>query len=110
VQAFANENTITVPRPLARARSAWHLFVVGVRDRDRDVEGLAREGIETLVHYPVLPHLSAPFRERGWQPGSFPVAERLADAALSLPLYPQLSRSQCEAVAAAVCDLGWLDA
>lgn len=102
LRAFEGEEAVALPRAPARAESAWHLFVVGLRQRDRCAEALAREGIETLVHYPVLPHLSAPFREAAAGRGSFPVAERLADAALSLPLYPRLSQAACEAVAAAV--------
>ena len=47
------------------------------------------------------PHRTGPYRER-WPEGSFPVAERLAGAALSLPLHPQLDPAACERVAAAV--------
>lgn len=105
LEAFEGADEIAVPRPPAPAESAWHLFVVGLRERDLGAEALAREGIETLVHYPVLPHLSAVYRDAAGGRGSFPISERLADAALSLPLYPRLSRSECEAVAAAVRDL-----
>lgn len=103
-RAFEAGGAIAVPRPPARARSAWHLFVVGLRDRDRCAEALAREGVGTLVHYPVLPHLSAAYGDARAGRGSFPVAERLADAALSLPLYPRLSKGECETAATALLD------
>jgi len=99
--AFADHGTIALPAATERAEPAWHLFVIGHPDRERCAEALAAEGIETLVHYPVLPHLSGPYRDE-WPRGSFPVAERLADRALSLPLYPQLDPAACERVAAAV--------
>jgi dTDP-3-amino-3,4,6-trideoxy-alpha-D-glucose transaminase len=104
LRTFETTPAVTVPRTPATVEPVWHLFAVGLADRDRCAAALAERGIETLVHYPVLPHLSAPYRDRGWGIGSFPVAERLAARTLSLPLYPRLSRSKCEAVAAAVCD------
>jgi dTDP-4-amino-4,6-dideoxygalactose transaminase len=103
-RAFEGEESIAVPCTPAWAEPAWHLFAIGHPERDRCADALARQGIETLVHYPVLPHFSGAYRERGWQPGSFPVAERLAAAALSLPLYPRLSQQACESVSTAVLD------
>lgn len=83
------------------ADPVWHLFAIGHPDREACARALAERGIATLVHYPVLPHRAPPYRER-WSAGDFPVAERLAAATLSLPLYPQLDPAACERVAAAV--------
>jgi dTDP-3-amino-3,4,6-trideoxy-alpha-D-glucose transaminase len=105
LQAFGGEEAIDLPRTPAWAEPAWHLFAIGHTERDRCADSLAQGGIETLVHYPVLPHLSAPYRDRGMGPGSFPVAERLATVELSLPLHPNLDRPTCERVAAAVLDV-----
>jgi dTDP-3-amino-3,4,6-trideoxy-alpha-D-glucose transaminase len=102
LHAFAGDEGIAVPHTPAWAEPAWHLFAIGHPERDRCAESLARRGIETLVHYPVLPHLSVPYLDRGWGAGSFPVAERLSAEELSLPLYPQLPQQACERVAAAV--------
>jgi dTDP-3-amino-3,4,6-trideoxy-alpha-D-glucose transaminase len=102
-EALAGRGAISLPVIPPWAEPAWHLFVVGHPERERCREALAAEGIETLVHYPLLPHRSGPFRER-WPEGSFPVAERLAARALSLPLYPQLQPQACERVAQAVVD------
>jgi dTDP-3-amino-3,4,6-trideoxy-alpha-D-glucose transaminase len=104
LRAFEGKEGIAVPRTPARMQPAWHLFAIGHPDRDACAEALARRGIETLIHYPVLPHLSPAYRDRGWGAGSFPVAERLSAATLSLPLYPRLPARTCEAVAAAVLD------
>ncbi len=104
LHAFEGRDGIAVPRTPARAQPVWHLFAIGHPDRDRLAESLAGRGIETLVHYPVLPHLSPAYRDRGWGEGSFPVAERLSAATLSLPLHPRLPVRTCETVADAVLD------
>lgn len=101
LDAFRNYGAISLPTVPDWADPAWHLFVIGHPDRDSCARALAGAGIETLVHYPVPPHRTAPYREH-WPAGSFPVAERLAAAALSLPLYPQLDPAACERVAGAV--------
>lgn len=104
LRALDGNGEIALPRTPAWAEPVWHLFAIGHPERDRCAEQLAAAGIGTLVHYPVLPHLSAAYRDRGLRPGSFPVAERLAAETLSLPLYPQLERGTAEAVAAAVLE------
>jgi dTDP-3-amino-3,4,6-trideoxy-alpha-D-glucose transaminase len=104
MHAFEEREGIVVPRTPAQMQPAWHLFAIGHGERDRLAESLAGRGIETLVHYPVLPHLSPAYRDRGWVEGSFPVAERLSAATLSLPLHPRLPARTCEAIADAVLD------
>lgn len=101
LDAFASREEIALPTVAGWADPAWHLFMIGHPDRDACRRRLAERGIETLVHYPLIPPRAAPYAE-SWPPGSFPVAERLAAAALSLPLYPQLAPGDAERVAAAV--------
>ena len=100
--ALGGHETISVPTSAPWEEPVWHLFVIGLAERDRCAASLAEKGIETLVHYPVLPHLSGAYPGEGQPARAFPVAERLAERALSLPLYPQLPGDACEAVAAAV--------
>ena len=76
-----------------------HLFVVRVKDRSNVQAALAEKGIQTLIHYPVPIHLQ-PAYEGVWKKGQFPVAEKLAEEILSLPMYAELT----EEAAAAVCD------
>lgn len=69
----------------------WHLFVVR-HSRRADLQAhLSRCGVETLIHYPVPPHLSQAYSELGFATGSFPHAERLAETVLSLPMSPHLT-------------------
>jgi dTDP-4-amino-4,6-dideoxygalactose transaminase len=84
--------------------SVWHLFVVQADQRDRLREHLARRGVSTGIHYPIPVHLQPAYSKLGYTPGRFPLAESLAQRALSLPMYPELSEADVEYVASAIRD------
>lgn len=84
------------------AEPAWHLFVVQSPDRDRLAADMAGRGVQTLVHYPIPPHRQEAYRDLELAAGSFPVAERLAEHVLSLPIGPHLPADGAERVIAAV--------
>jgi dTDP-4-amino-4,6-dideoxygalactose transaminase len=88
--------------PTAVEEHVWHLFVVRHPRRDALADALAEVGVSTAVHYVPSPPLSDAFRREGWRARTFPVAERHAATALSLPLYPQLADADVERVVAAV--------
>jgi dTDP-3-amino-3,4,6-trideoxy-alpha-D-glucose transaminase len=100
--AFADHDSLSVPEVPDWASPVWHLFVIGHPDRDACRAALEEQGIQTLIHYPVPPHLSGAYADLDLPRGSFPVTERLADATLSLPIYPQLDPQGCAQVAEAV--------
>lgn len=68
----------------------YNQFVIRAPERDRLRTALAQAGVETAVYYPVPLHLQECYRELGYRPGSMPVAERAAEQALALPIYPDL--------------------
>jgi dTDP-4-amino-4,6-dideoxygalactose transaminase len=90
--------------PLAdkEALHVYHLFVIQSDKRDLLKEHLAKLGIETLIHYPVPPHMQAAFADLTFMEGDFPIAERIARRALSLPLWPGMTVSEVERVCDAV--------
>jgi len=88
---------LALPRPQAYAAPANHLFVVRHARREALAEGLKARGIGTLIHYPIPLHLQPAFPGTG-RPGAFPVAEKAAREILSLPLYPEMSDAQVDAV------------
>ena len=56
-------------------------------------------GVQTAVHYPIPVHLQPAYRDLGYQPGDFPVAEAVGREILSLPVYPEMTDAQVEEVA-----------
>jgi dTDP-4-amino-4,6-dideoxygalactose transaminase len=101
LEAFA-DLPIGLPGVPDWAQHAWHLFVITSPDRDALAARLKAEGVETIVHYPVPPHLQQAYADLDLPAGSFPIAERLANQVLSLPVGPHMSDEQVERVIAAV--------
>jgi dTDP-3-amino-3,4,6-trideoxy-alpha-D-glucose transaminase len=88
---------LVLPSVAAQCEPVWHLFVIRSPERDRLQHVLRASGIETLVHYPVPPHRQGAYAHL--REGALPIAERLADEVLSLPLWPQMSAQVQERVA-----------
>jgi dTDP-4-amino-4,6-dideoxygalactose transaminase len=94
---------LTLPRVAEGCESVWHIFAVRHPERASLARQLAREGMGTLIHYPVPPHLSAAYADTEFRRGDFPIAEELAATELSLPLHPHLTDEQVEEVIGSVC-------
>jgi dTDP-4-amino-4,6-dideoxygalactose transaminase len=77
---------------------AWHVFIVSHPERDRLQLHLKEQGIGTLIHYPVPPHLSEAYQELGYHAGDFPITEKMADTFLSIPMGPHLSMDEVDYV------------
>jgi dTDP-3-amino-3,4,6-trideoxy-alpha-D-glucose transaminase len=69
----------------------YHLFIVRTSQRDALREHLDRHGVSTAVHYPFPIHRTEAYADLGMGEGSLPVAERLAEEILTLPLFPTMS-------------------
>jgi dTDP-4-amino-4,6-dideoxygalactose transaminase len=66
------------------------------------MEALDVQGVQTGIHYPVPVHLLPAYSDLNYHAGDFPIAERLASEELSLPMFPELTESQIDAVASAI--------
>jgi dTDP-4-amino-4,6-dideoxygalactose transaminase len=86
------------------ADPVWHLFVLRTADRSSLQRRLMAAGIQTQVHYPIPPHLQEAYADMSCSRGDFPIAERMADEVLSIPIGPHLSMEQAKRVAAAISD------
>jgi dTDP-4-amino-4,6-dideoxygalactose transaminase len=97
-QQLAEVEGVILPTQADYARHVYHLYVVRLQDRDRVLQAMAARGISCGIHYPIPVHLQEAYRFLGHGKGSFPVAERCAEEFLSLPMYPELTSTQLEAV------------
>ena len=70
----------------------YHLYVIRTNKRDDLKDYLIKNGIQTLIHYPIPPHLQLAYKNLGFKKGDFPIAEDISETSLSLPLYPGLKK------------------
>lgn len=109
-QRLGGLDVLRLPAEAPHVRHGWHLFPLVVDfarlsiGRDEFIEQLAARRITANVHYQPL-HLFSYYRSLGFGPGDFPVAERLGQGEVTLPLYTRMSDDDAEDVAAAVQDV-----
>jgi len=98
-ELFADaKDSLVVPHEAAWSKGVYHLYVVRVQEREALQVYLAEAGIGTGIHYPIPLHLQKAYQHLGYQPGDFPITERVASEIVSLPMYPQLQSSQQQLV------------
>ncbi len=91
-----SETRIVLPVHLSQVKHSWHLFVVEVRNaakRRAVFDHLQKSGIGVQVHY-IPVHYQPYYKKLGYGRRRFPNAEAYYDGALSLPIYPDLSRKE----------------
>lgn len=82
---------LILPETAEGADHVYHLYVIRTNDRDDLQSYLQENGIGTLIHYPIPPHLQPAYKHLGYRKGSFPLAEKVADTCLSIPLWPGMT-------------------
>lgn len=103
-QAGLAGTDLILPQVPEWAEPVWHLYVVRSARRDALQRALTAADVGTLIHYPIPPHLQQAYRGAGWPRGAFPLAEKLADEVLSLPMGPHLTKAQAAEVASAILE------
>ena len=93
---------VGIPAEADFARHVFHVYAVRTGDRQSLQRTLHANGVATGIHYPIPVHLQPAYSDLGYKAGQFPESERAADEVLSLPMYPELSRTKLEMVAAAI--------
>lgn len=96
--AFVNHPKILVPTRSEKSSHVFHQYTLRLLDVDRDAlrAALAEAGVPAMIYYPVPLHMQKAYQDARYQTGDFPVAERLADCVLSLPMHTELDEEQLE--------------
>jgi len=93
--------------PADGAGHSWHMFCVCIDYRALGTtraafqKSLADRGVGTGIHYPAI-HLFSLYRHYGYGPGDFPVAERIGEQTLTLPLFPAMTEADVDLVCGAL--------
>ena len=102
-EALKGVNWLELPHEMPGRDHVYHLFVVRSDKRDALRDHLQAQGVGTVIHYPIPVHQQPCYAKGGLRiAGKLKVSEEVAGRILSLPMFPELSREQVEAVARAV--------
>jgi dTDP-4-amino-4,6-dideoxygalactose transaminase len=99
-----SESQIILPIIDKYCSSVYHIYLIRTKKRDELQKYLNLFSIQTMIHYPVPPHLQSAYNDLGYVKGDFSIAEEIANTALSLPMGGHLSLSDIEFVGKKIID------
>lgn len=79
--------------------SVYHIFSIRTKNRNSLMSALGREGVSSLIHYPVPLHMQKAYRDLGYKKTDFPVSLEIAKTEISLPIYPFLTEREISYIA-----------
>lgn len=88
-----NQKIIT-PRENEWTYHSFNQYIIRVKSRDRIKDSLKKDGVPTMIYYPSPLHLQKAYLYLGYSVGDFPVAERLCQEVLALPIHTEMTREQ----------------
>jgi len=96
-----NNPAIILPLPSGTSASTleshvWHLFVIRCNHRDELQKFLAKNDVQTLIHYPIPPHKQKAYT--AWHELYFPISELIHSQVLSLPMGPMLTLEEAQQI------------
>lgn len=89
-----NNTKILLPTLAKGATCVWHQYVIRCEERNRLMDYLNKHGIETIIHYPIPPHLAEAYKYLGRCNGFLPITEHFANTVLSIPIYNGMTEDE----------------
>lgn len=87
-EAGINNSLLELPHLRCKETNhVYHQYVIRTKHRDNFQQYLADNGVKTVIHYPIPPHLADCYRYLGYRQGDFPITEQYAGEVLSLPMF-----------------------
>jgi len=80
----------------------WHLFTIRTQHRDQLQDYLSKNGIQTMIHYPVPTHQQDAYLDM--RHDNLPITESIHNEILSLPMSPRLDKKDIDYVSKYVND------
>lgn len=91
---ISNRKITNKNKVLSGYESVYHIYPIEVEDRDALIKYLDSKGIQTIIHYPIPPHLSQAYAYLELKKGSFPICELISKHIVSIPIYSEMDDSE----------------
>lgn len=96
--------SMILPETPSWADPVWHVFVIRHPRRDALQRYMRDNGVDTLIHYPIPPHRQQAYAGTSWPDDAWPLATRLAEEVLSLPIGPHLRPDELDTIVSAAVE------
>jgi hypothetical protein len=96
------ENIIIVPQIDKKNKHVFHQYVILTKNREKLMDYLRAKGIGAGVYYPLPLHLQKCFSYLGYKKGDLPIAEKISNMIISLPIFPGLREKELKYVVEAI--------
>lgn len=105
-KAFLNNDKLMTPGISASSTHVYHQYTLRLNGVDRSAlqKHLQEKGIPAMVYYPVPLHLQKAYQSDRYKAGDFPVAEKLSECVVSLPMHTELSEEQLNYITKSVIE------
>jgi dTDP-4-amino-4,6-dideoxygalactose transaminase len=87
-----SSDKLVLPKQFTNIDSAWHIFPIFCKNREKARKFLNEHGIATGMHYPIPIHLQKAYVDLGYKKGDFPCSEEIAETELSLPMWQGMNK------------------
>jgi len=104
--AFSAKSELTIPARSKQSTHVFHQYTLKLNDVNRTelIKYLAEKGIPAMIYYPVPLHLQKAYQDSRYEVGDFPVAEKLSECVMSLPMHTELSEEQLKYIADSILE------
>ena len=86
-QVFKNNPNVKTVKRFSHYKEVYHLYHINVKKRDKLQQFLIKNGVDAKVHYPIPIHLQGAAKYLNYKRGDFPVAEKMANTSMSIPVH-----------------------
>ncbi len=102
--ALKGVGDLILPTVAEKTIHVYHIYLVRTKLRDNLQKFLTENGIGTLIHYPIPPHLQKAYQHLNYNNHDFPIAEEIADTCLSLPIWPGMISKEVQRISEIIKD------
>lgn len=91
-------NKLILPKAHPKSNHVYHQFIIRTKKRNELMDYLNKQGVATMIHYPIPPYMQQAYQHLNLKKGTFPIADELAETMISLPIWPGLTKEEVQYV------------